>query len=218
MNIIETKKAKIETKLKEAVEKNRKTIRESTKKFKKLTQKLIRQQRWQCTRGSSKSKTKFSDNSKRHQLRIQRQMVQDCEVSLAFLGLHNYVASKVEVFNENIQEFETINLVDEGEVNMSSDTETLTNKEIDDINLLLFTKERFNLSNDAYDELSMTCKELPRSWKVQERIRALNKKWNLTETPGNMVGVQQKIDERLKIRMEWLVKKSQPSTKIEKYE
>lgn len=127
MNIIETKKAKIETKLKEAVEKNRKTRRESKKKFKKLTQKLIRQQRRQSTRGSSKSKTRFSDYSKRHQLRIRRQMVQDCEVSLAFLGLHNYVATKVEVFNENIQEFETINLVDEGEINMSSDTETLTN-------------------------------------------------------------------------------------------
>ena len=41
-------------------------------------------------------------------------------------------------------------------------------KKFDEMNLLLYTKERFNLSNDAYHELSMACKELPRSWQIQK--------------------------------------------------
>ena len=138
-------------------------------------------------------------------------MVDDCETSLAFLGLHNFVATKVEVYNENNQEYETINLVNDEEISTSSHTETLTNEELDDISLLLYTKERFNLSNDAYHELSMTCKELPRSWKVQERIKALNGKWKLSETPGNTFGIQQSIKERLEVRVQNMIKNSPPT-------
>ena len=70
----------------------------------------------------------------------------------------------------------------------------------------MYTKERFNVSNNAYHELSMTCKELSRSWRVQERIKALNKKWNLTETPGNTNGVQKTINDRLEVRLQHLIK------------
>lgn len=154
------------------------------KKFNLLTRKLIRQQERQTSRGSTKSKT-FSDYSRQHQSRICKQMVSNCETSLAFLGLNNFVATKVEVFNENNQQHETTNLIKEAEIDTSSHTETLTDKEIDHINLLFYTKERFNVSNDAYHELSMTCKELPRSWGVQERIQFFNKKCKRAETPGN---------------------------------
>jgi hypothetical protein len=163
-NSMRCKKAKIESKLKEAVAKNQEMDGKFKNKFKLLTWKLIRQQRRQTSRGSTKSKT-FSDYSRRHQFRICKQMVSDCETSLAFLGLNNFVATKVEVFNENNQQYKTINLINENEINTSPHTsETVTDEEIDDINLLLYTKERFNVSNDAYHELSMTCKELPRSW------------------------------------------------------
>ena len=77
-------------------------------------------------------------------------MATDCETSLSFLGLHNFVATKVEIFNENTQEYETITLVDKEDIQTSSRTETRTDEEIDEINLLLYTKERFNISNEAY--------------------------------------------------------------------
>ena len=41
------------------------------------------------------------------------------------------------------------------------------------MNLLLYTRETLNVSNEAYHELSMICKDLPRSWKVQERKERL---------------------------------------------
>ena len=61
----------------------------------------------------------------------------DCETSLSFLGLLNFTAIKVEVFNGETQNYETINLIDEDGMITSSRTETLTDEETDEINLLL---------------------------------------------------------------------------------
>lgn len=199
------KKAKIEEKLKEAVCQNKEITGKFRRKFKSLVQKLMKLQKKEKTRGSAKKKS-FSSYSRRQQSRIQKQMVTDCETSLSFLGLHNFVATKVEVFNENTHEYETITLVDEENIHPSSQTEVLTDQDIDEINLLLYSKERFNVSNEAYYELSMICKDLPRSWKVQERIKALNSKWNLSSTPGDTCGIQQSIKERLEIRLQSPIK------------
>ena len=81
---LECKKAKIQDKLKEAVAKNQKTNEKFKKKFKAITRKLIRQQRRQRSRSSTASKA-FFECSKRHQSCIRKQMVDDCEASLAFL-------------------------------------------------------------------------------------------------------------------------------------
>ena len=54
-------------------------------------------------------------------------------------------------------------LVDEENIKDLSQTETLTDEDIDEMNLLLYTRERLNVSNEAYHELSMICKDLPRS-------------------------------------------------------
>lgn len=67
-------------------------------------------------------------------------------------------------------------MVDEENIKDLSQTETLTDEDIDEMNLLLYTRERLNVSNEANHELSMIRKDLPRSWKVQERIKAINRK------------------------------------------
>lgn len=199
------KKAKIEQKLQEAKAQNKEITGKFKQKFKRLVQKLMKLQKEQKARGPAKKKT-FSDYSKGHQSRVRKQMVTDCETSLSFLGLHSFVATKIEIFNENTLEYETLTLVDEENIETSSQTEELTDEDIDEINLLLYTKERFNVSNEAYHELTMICKDLSRSWKIQDRIREINRKWNLFPTPGNTNGVQQSIKERLENRLQSLIK------------
>ena len=54
-----------------------------------------------------------------------KQMVSDCKTSLSFLGHHNFVATKVKIFNENTHEYETITLVHEENIQTSSQTESL---------------------------------------------------------------------------------------------
>ena len=55
----------------------------------------------------------------------------------------------------------------------------------------------------------MICKDMPRSWKIQERIKAINSKWNLSQTPGDTTGVQQSLEERLKVRLRALIERSE---------
>ena len=162
-------------------------------------------QRKQKSRGPTKGKT-FSDYRERHQSRVRKQTVKDCETLLSFLGLQNFVATKIEIFNENTNKYETLTLVDEENIQTSSPTEELTDEDIDEINLLLDTKERFNISNEAYHELTMIGKHLTRSWKIQDRIKEMNRKWNLYPTPSNTNRVQQRMKERLEIRLQTLIK------------
>ena len=106
------------------------------------------------------------------------------------------------MFNENTQQYET-NLLSEEQIHTSSHTETPTDEKIDEI-ICYYTPKKGLMS-------PMTCKELPRSWRIQERIKSLNAKWNLTETPGDTNCVQQDIKERLKVRLQNLIKNTSPN-------
>ena len=66
-------------------------------------------------RGPNKSK-KFTDYTKQHQVRIRGGFKEDCHSALSFLGLYNFIATKVEVFNNDSQQYETISLVEEGQL------------------------------------------------------------------------------------------------------
>ena len=178
------------------------------KKSRKLSQKLIKMQRQQSsTRGPDKWKT-FSDYSKRHQERIRQQLTYDCETNLAFLGLHDFVATEVKVFNFSTEEFESFHLVEKPIEHSDADSKKF-DKDIERINLLLYTKDRFGTSNQAYHEVAMLCKDMPRSCQITERIKEINQKWNLSQTPSETVGVQQSIKLRLETRLKVMTKSGQ---------
>ena len=75
-------------------------------------------------------------------------------------------ATEVKVFNLLNEEYETFTLVNEHEHNSIMTTFEVNNMEY--INLLLCTKDQFGVSNQAYHEFSMVCKETPRTWKVNK--------------------------------------------------
>ena len=72
------------------------------------------------------------------------------------------------------------------------------------MNMVLYVKERFGLSNSAYHELSMVCQDLPRSWKLKDLTKKMNSKWDIKPCPGND-GVQQFLESRLKERVSHLL-------------
>lgn len=55
------------------------------------------------------------------------------------------MATRIEIFDENTHECETLTLVDEENTQTSSQSEELTDEDIDEINLLRYTRERFNV-------------------------------------------------------------------------
>ena len=42
------------------------------------------------------------------------------------------------------------------------------------INMMLFIKDKFNVSSHAYHELAKVCKSMPRYYKIQQRIAQLS--------------------------------------------
>ena len=53
----------------------------------------------------------------------------------------------------------------------------------DQINMMLFVKDRYDLSQDAYHEMAKICKEMPRHYLLKRRITELNKLWNIKTNP-----------------------------------
>ena len=73
------------------------------------------------------------------------------------------------------------------------------------LNLLLYAKERFRISDSAYHELSMLFPVLPRTCQVKQRVKELNEQWEIYPTPEGSLGVQQSLKKQLIARVEHLL-------------
>ena len=71
--------------------------------------------------------------------------------------------------------------------------------------MLLYVKDRHNVSGDAYHEMAQLCKTMPRHYKLKQRIAELNRLGNIKPTPDSTCGVQQSLEERLKYCFQHLV-------------
>jgi hypothetical protein len=58
------------------------------------------------------------------------------------------------------------------------------------LNMWLYIKNKFDISNEAWDELAMKSEEFPSLSKLIKHIKTINNRWNITETPGNVEAVQ----------------------------
>ena len=141
---------------------------------------------------------KFTDYTKQHQARIRRGLNKDCHSALSFLGLYDFIATKVEVFNNDTQQYETISLVEEGELKLlETEPKELTDNDIDDIDMWVYLKDKFNISNEAWHELAMKCKDMPTKYKICKHLDKLNANWNRKSTPGEAEGIQISFKESL---------------------
>lgn len=87
--------------------------------------------------------------------------------------------------------------------------ESVSNDDLDMLNMILFVKDRYNISGEAYHQLARICKDLPRHWKLKRRIKELNSLWNIYPTPNGTIGIQQKLEDRLSVRIRHLASHSQ---------
>ena len=125
---------RVDKKAREALEKAEKKGAFYNKKFIQLAKKVITNGK----KGRGPAKKKFNDYSKHHQKRIKNQLKEECQTILSFLGLYNFVATKIEVLNTETNQYETFNLVGEGELPFTeSDPKALNNSDIDNINMWL---------------------------------------------------------------------------------
>ena len=201
----QAKRLKIEQELKDVIRDSENRKEQYKQKFKRLAKKAARMQK-KGQRGPNKSK-RFTDYTKQHQARLRRGFKEDCHSALSFLGLYNFIATKVEVFNNDTQQYETISLVEEGELQLlETEPRELTDNDIDDINMWVYLKEKLNISNEAWHELAMKCKDMPTKYKICKHLDKLNANWNLRSTPGEAEGVQISFRESLEEQIKRLQK------------
>ena len=146
--------------------------------------------------------------SKGHERRLKRSRAQHCDLSLGWLGRQGYTLTKVEAVNNQTSETELVYQTKEDLQCVSgsdSDSLTVSEDDVDTLNMLLFVKDRYCISGEAYHELTKICKSLPRTYKLKELITELNQKWNIFPTPEGTIGVQQSLKERLELRVAKLI-------------
>lgn len=59
---------------------------------------------------------------------------------------------------------------------------------------MMFVKNRYCVSGSAYHEMAQACKQMPRHYKLKQKITELNSLWNITPTPNGIMRVQQSLE------------------------
>ena len=83
--------------------------------------------------------------------------------------------------------------------------------------MMILVKDQYNVSGRAYHEMARICKEMPRHYRIKERIGELNKLWNIRPTPHGTLGVQQTLQDRLKVRIAKLLEVLPDSAPLKMY-
>ena len=158
------------------------------------------------TRGRSyKPEEEYSESHKR---RLKRQRTESCSQSLSRLEDQGLIPVTITVRNVSTGKEEAIHLCDQDLFELFGQSEDVDKDILDTVNMMLYIKDWYNISDCAYHELAKVCKEMPRQYRLRERITNLNKLWKIRPTPNNTQGVQQGLEDRLKIRLSHLIKSS----------
>ena len=83
--------------------------------------------------------------------------------------------------------------------------EQIRDEDADMISMMLYVKDKYNISGSAYHEMASLCKQMPRPYKLKQRTAEFNSMWNFKPTPAGTVVVQQAFSERLTICLQHLV-------------
>ena len=192
----------MEGKLQQALAKSEKSSGFYKKRFKDLARKVARMNK-KNLRGPQKKKS-FGEYTQRHQSRIKTQLKDKCYSTLSFIGEYDFIATKVEIFNTETQQYDTLQLIDENELPFTeSNPKTLSSDDIDDINLWIYIKDKY-ISDQAWKELAMKATDMPNAYRIKKNIAQLNAKWKLKPTPGEAEGVQTSLKDSLKEQIQRL--------------
>ena len=201
------KNFKLEEKLKEKAEENNKLKTDLSvanmktnywnKRFKNLVAQCIAENKKISTR--KQNLKSFTDYSLRSQYRIKKKLEAECRSALEFTGLYDFVPSSVELFNPETQQYESLCLLDTDELKtIVPAEENMEHQKMDNVYLMLYVKEKFNISNMAWHEIAYNSRDLPSSYSLKKRVSALNEKWDIFPTPGGTEGVQIQFEKSLK--------------------
>ena len=140
-----------------------------------------KQRGFHSRRGPSRTKSP-SDYNKRHLRRLRQQRREKCSNSLVWLEGEGYKAKELTITNDETGDAETIKL-DTEEIFCGEEGQ----EELDKLDMAIYIKDKYNISGNAYHEMAQLFKEMPRHYRIKDRIKELNKAWNIKPTPDGSV-------------------------------
>ena len=125
----------------------------------------------------------LSSVSRQQQCVRKKQIHTGIRESLSFLESEGVHASSITLVHDETNDVEVLDIA-HGTYSKGSD-DSMTTQDSDDyfLEMVLYVKERFGLSNAAHHELSMVCRGLPRSWKMKDFVQCLNSLWDIKPCP-----------------------------------
>ena len=187
------------TKLSEEVKSLRSQVQATTRVLRQIQQETPR----------SRKRT-AKHYSQRHNRRLKKQRVEECAASLSWLENDGMIPVSVTVMNTQTNKVESLSIRKDIEEALNIQGEEISERDANLVSMMLYVKDRYNISGSAYHELASLCQEMPRHYRLKERIATLNSKWNIKPTPEGTVGVQQSLQECMTACIERLVSESVP--------
>ena len=118
----------------------------------------------------------FEDYSDSHKCRLKRTRAHTCTTTLSWLHNEGLVPLSIQVRNLESGMVETISLSQADSASLFGQNERISEENLDVINMMLYVKDWYNASGEVYHEFASICKELPRHYKIKERLRRV-KDW-----------------------------------------
>ena len=115
----------------------------------------------------------------------------------------------MENYNHLEGSYETMSLIDKHELMdsfVAEEVDELTDDQLDNVSLLIYVKDKCQISDKAWQELSFQFKDLPSTYSIKKRIERLNTQWNVFPTPDTADGVQMKLKDSLIEQTQRLIK------------
>ena len=183
-----------------------KTIEETKLKLKEVSNKLesIEKSNKKLSKdiNNRKRSTKpWSELSSQYQRAKKKQLSNDVFTSLSFLEDDHFEPVRCELKNKESGELICVRPNEKP----TTVTEIPSNSE-EVLKKTMYVKERFNLSNQAYHELSMVNNSLPRSYAIQKKTTEMNSQSTIHRISGKVIGVRQSVLEQLNKTISYLVK------------
>ena len=179
-------------------------MKELTQASKRLSEDIVRIKQGQPeTSRRHSSRKSWSQYSRQHRSAKAKAIGKGTKVALSFLESEGFKAKSITLKELETSQTHVLDL-ERCKFSQSSSSSMHDASDEDLTYLALYIKEHFCVSNEAYHELSMVCKDMPRSWKLKDVVQKLNSKSEIKPTPG-YTGVQQSLRTRLTRRIECLI-------------
>lgn len=149
---------------------------------------------------TNKKRKALSSVSRQQQWVRKKPIHSDIKESLTFLEGEGVHVSSITLVHNETNDVEILDVA-KGTYSKGDDN---SGQEDCSLEMVMYVKERFGLLNAAYHEMSMVCKNLPRSWKMKDFVQCLNSLWEIKPCPESY-GMQQSLESRLTVHVRHLL-------------